>query len=369
LSNAFKFTLSGTVTLDVDTFMQDELEMIRFAVTDTGEGMTEEGLSKVFKEYEQAERSTSAKHGGTGLGLPITKKLTEMMGGDVIVTSELGAGSVFTLYIPRVCPQEYDEVEDGNAISKLSEKEKVVVLIDDDVHIHEIIRRTLSKIGLTLIGATDGEKGLQIVRELKPKLLLLDVLMPGRDGWSILKECKSDPELRDMPVVMVSQLSQNVLSESLGADDYLTKPIDRDLFLETVKRLIKDSSNGENKVLVIDDNADVRELLSRMLTDAGWISVTARDGKEGLEKVKDTPSLIVLDLEMPRMDGFEFLDAYMKNYDELNRAPILVYSGKDLSEVQKDILNKNVAGMVRKDEVSMDELSKIVKNIYQESIS
>jgi len=369
LSNAFKFTLSGTVTLDVDTFMQDELEMIRFAVTDTGEGMTEEGLSKVFREYEQAERSTSAKHGGTGLGLPITKKLAEMMGGDVMVTSEIGTGSVFTLYVPRVCPQEHDEVEDGNAISKLSDKEKVVVLIDDDVPIHDIIRRTLSKIGLTLIGATDGEKGLQIVREMKPKLLLLDVLMPGRDGWSILKECKSDPELRDMPVVMVSQLSQDVLSESLGADDYLTKPIDRDLFLETVQRLIKDSPNGENKVLVIDDDADVRELLSRMLKDAGWISVTARDGKEGLEKVKDTPSLIVLDLEMPRMDGFEFLDAYMKNYDELNRAPILVYSGKDLSEVQKDILNKNVAGMVRKDEVSMEELSKIVKNIYQESIS
>jgi len=363
LSNAFKFTLSGTVTLDVDTFMQDELEMIRFAVTDTGEGMTEEGLSKVFREYEQAERSTSAKHGGTGLGLPITKKLAEMMGGDVMVSSEIGTGSVFTLYVPRVCPQEHDEVEDGNAISKLSDKEKVVVLIDDDVPIHDIIRRTLSKIGLTLIGATDGEKGLQIVREMKPKLLLLDVLMPGRDGWSILKECKSDPELRDMPVVMVSQLSQDVLSESLGADDYLTKPIDRDLFLETVQRLIKDSPNGENKVLVIDDDADVRELLSRMLKDAGWISVTARDGKEGLEKVKDTPSLIVLDLEMPRMDGFEFLDAYMKNYDELNRAPILVYSGKDLSEVQKDILNKNVAGMVRKDEVSMEELSKIVKNI------
>ncbi len=213
LSNGFKFTSNGTVTLDVDTFFEEDVEMIRFSVSDTGEGMSEEGLSKVFREYEQAERSTSAKHGGTGLGLPITKKLAEMMGGDVIVTSELGVGSVFTLYVPRECPQDYDELEQGNTIDKLTEEEKIVVLIDDDVAMHDLIRRTLSKIGLKLVGAVDSEKGMQIVREMKPKLLLLDVLMPGRDGWSILKECKSDPELKDMPVVMVSQLSQDVLSQ------------------------------------------------------------------------------------------------------------------------------------------------------------
>jgi CheY-like chemotaxis protein len=368
LSNGFKFTSNGTITLDVDTFVQDEIEMVRFAVSDTGEGMSEAGLSKVFREYEQAERSTSAKHGGTGLGLPITKKLAEMMGGDVLVTSVVGEGSVFTLYIPRECPQDYDEIEEGNAIEKLEESEKVVVLIDDDVPMHDLIRRTLSKIGLTLVGATDSEKGMQIVREMKPRLLLLDVLMPGRDGWSILKECKSDPELADMPVVMVSQLSQDVLAESLGADDYLTKPIDRGLFLETVTRLMGNSSDQQS-VLVIDDDADVRDLLSRMLIDAGWSAETAKDGKDGLEKVKAKPSLIVLDLEMPRMDGFEFLEAYMRDYTAEERAPVLVYSGKDLTDVQKELLDENVAGMVRKDDVSMDELSAIVKNIYQEASS
>ena len=341
LSNGFKFCSNGTVTLDVDTFVQDEVEMVRFAVSDTGEGMSEEGLGKVFREYEQAERSTSAKHGGTGLGLPITKKLAEMMGGDVLVTSVLGEGSVFTLYIPRECPQDYDEVEEGNAIEKLEESEKIVVLIDDDVPMHDLIRRTLSKIGLTLVGATDSEKGMQIVREMKPRLLLLDVLMPGRDGWSILKECKSDPELADMPVVMVSQLSQDVLAESLGADDYLTKPIDRGLFLETVTRLMGDSSDQQS-VLVIDDDADVRDLLSRMLVDAGWSAETAKDGKDGLEKVKAKPSLIVLDLEMPRMDGFEFLEAYMRDYTAEERAPVLVYSGKDLTDVQKELLSYHV---------------------------
>ncbi|URQ67597.1 response regulator [SAR86 cluster bacterium] len=365
LSNGFKFTSNGTVTLDVDTFFEEDVEMIRFSVSDTGEGMSEEGLSKVFREYEQAERSTSAKHGGTGLGLPITKKLAEMMGGDVIVTSELGVGSVFTLYVPRECPQDYDELEQGNTIDKLTEEEKIVVLIDDDVAMHDLIRRTLSKIGLKLVGAVDSEKGMQIVRKMKPKLLLLDVLMPGRDGWSILKECKSDPELKDMPVVMVSQLSQDVLSQSLGADDYLTKPINRDLFLETVSKHIS-STDHDGTVLIIDDDADVRDLLSRMLSDAGFKFDTAKDGKEGLEKLNKNPNLIVLDLEMPRMDGFEFLENYMKEFNETERAPVLVYSGKDLTEVQREMLEKNVAGMVKKDEVSMEELSAIVTNIYNQ---
>ena len=241
-----------------------------------------------------------------------------------------------------------------------------MVLIDDDVAMHDLIRRTLTKAGLTLVGATDGEKGMQIVRETKPKLLLLDVLMPGRDGWSILRECKSDPELKDMPVVMVSQLSQDTLATSLGADDFLTKPIDREHFINTVKRIVGKKPNSE-KILVIDDDQNTRDLLSRMLKEAGWFPITARDGKDGLGRIEDKPVLIVLDLEMPRMDGFEFLENYIREVDEKERIPILVYSGKDLTEVQENLLKGNVAGMVRKDEVSMEELSVIVKNIYSDS--
>lgn len=189
--------------------------------------------------------------------------------------------------------------------------------------------------------------------------------MPGRDGWSILRECKSDPELKEMPVIMVSQLNQETLANSLGADDYITKPVNREYFLEAVKKLLANKPIDSKEILVIDDDQNTRELLSRMLTDAGWEPKTAKDGKEGLELIESNPALIVLDLEMPRMDGFEFLNAYMDQVEAENRAPILVYTGKDLSDVQRELLEKNVAGLVKKDEVSMDQLSSLVKEIYQ----
>tara|TARA_Y100000590_G_scaffold13649_1_gene16496 strand:+ start:4103 stop:7102 length:3000 start_codon:yes stop_codon:yes gene_type:complete len=363
LSNAAKFTEEGTVTLEVETSLEDEIEMVNFKVIDTGEGMSEEGVGKVFEVYTQAERSTSAKHGGTGLGLPLSREMAQMMGGDITLTSELGVGSVFTLKLPRDCSQE--EREDSDAVLEgIDDDEKLVVLIDDDVTMHDLIKRTLNKIGLTLVGATDSEKGMQMVRETKPKLLLLDVLMPGRDGWSILRECKSDPELKDMPVIMVSQLNQDTLANSLGADDYITKPIDRELFLKSIKNILGDGDTLNNKILVIDDDENTRDLLSRMLKEGGWDPKTAKDGKEGLDQLQEKPALIVLDLEMPRMDGFEFLNQYIETVNEEDRSPILVYSGKDLTDVQKELLENNVEGLVRKDEVSMDELSSIVKEIY-----
>ena len=363
LSNAAKFTEAGTVTLEVDASLEKKIEMVSFKVIDTGEGMSEEGVGKVFEVYTQAERSTSAKHGGTGLGLPLSREMAQMMGGDITLTSELGVGSVFTLKLPRDCPQDEHEVSDS-VLEGIDDDEKLVVLIDDDVTMHDLIKRTLNKIGLTLVGATDSEKGMQMVRETKPKLLLLDVLMPGRDGWSILRECKSDPELKDMPVIMVSQLNQDTLANSLGADDYITKPIDRELFLKTIKNILGDGNTDNNKILIIDDDENTRDLLSRMLKEGGWVPKTAKDGKEGLDQLGEDPALIVLDLEMPRMDGFEFLNQYIETVNEEDRCPILVYSGKDLTDVQKELLENNVEGLVRKDEVSMDELSTIVKEIY-----
>ena len=363
LSNGFKFTKNGTVTLDVKARMEGDVEFVDFAVIDTGAGMSPEGVAKVFEEYTQAERSTSANYGGTGLGLPISKKFAEMMGGDVIVTSEEGVGSVFTMSVPRECPEYNDDEVDSNVIN-LDDQDNLVVLVDDDVAMHDLIKRTISKLNLTLLGATNSEKGMELIREVKPKLILLDVLMPGRDGWSLLKECKTDQELKDIPVIMISQLNQSNLASSLGANDYLTKPIDRSQFINTLKRIMGTDTQNQ-KVLVIDDDKDVRELLTRLLKDAGYRPIDARDGKEGLERTKDEPALIILDLEMPRMDGFEFLDNYIKNVPEEKRAPVLVFSGKDLTDVQEDLLKERVVGLVKKDDVSMDKLSQMIQGIIK----
>ncbi len=361
LSNGFKFTKNGTVTLDVKSRTDGDIEFVDFAVVDTGAGMSPEGVAKVFEEYTQAERSTSANYGGTGLGLPISKKFAEMMGGDVVVTSEEGVGSTFTMSVPRECPEYTEDEVDANVIN-LDDQDNLVVLVDDDVAMHDLIKRTISKLNLTLLGATNSEKGMELIREIKPKLILLDVLMPGRDGWSLLKECKTDQELKNIPVIMISQLNQSNLASSLGANDYLTKPIDRTHFINTVKRVLGNETQ-DHKVLVIDDDKDVRELLSRILKDAGFRPIDARDGKEGLERTKDEPSLIILDLEMPRMDGFEFLENYIKNVPEEKRSPILVFSGKDLTEVQEDLLKERVVGLVKKDDVSMENLSKMIQGI------
>ena len=363
LSNGFKFTKNGTVTLDVKSRMNGDVEFIDFAVIDTGAGMSPEGVAKVFEEYTQAERSTSANYGGTGLGLPISKKFAEMMGGDVVVTSEEGVGSVFTMSVPRECP-EYSEDEVESSVINLDDQDNLVVLVDDDVAMHDLIKRTISKLNLTLLGATNSEKGMELIREVKPKLILLDVLMPGRDGWSLLKECKTDQELKDIPVIMISQLNQSNLASSLGANDYLTKPIDRTHFINTLKRILGADTKNQ-KVLVIDDDKDVRELLSRLLKDAGYRPIDARDGKEGLERTKDEPALIILDLEMPRMDGFEFLDNYIKDVPDEKRAPVLVFSGKDLTDVQEDLLKERVIGLVKKDDVSMDKLSQMIQGIIK----
>ena len=363
LSNAFKFTENGLVTLDVSSFVKDDIEMIEFKVTDDGEGMSEEGVAKVFEEYTQAERSTSATHGGTGLGLPISKRFAQLMGGDVGVSSEKGKGSVFSIFIPRICSEQEDisEVNVENI-----DDENICVLIDDDVAMHDLIRRTIVKAGMRLIGATDGEQGLKMIREVKPKLILLDVLMPGRDGWSILKECKTDEEIKNIPVVMVSQMSQEKLASSLGADDYLTKPIDRAKFLKTVSSLI--GADDKNKtILVVDDDANTRDILERALVDAGYEAILAKDGKDGLSKLNKDPALIVLDLEMPRMDGFEFLENLIEIKDESERPNVLVYSGKDLTDVQEELLKQNVEGLIKKDDVSINQLPGMVSKILSKS--
>ena len=373
LSNAFKFTTEGTVTLTIEPFNENGVEMIRFNVQDTGVGMTPEQLVTVFEEYQQGERSTTAETAqrGTGLGLSLTKSYAELMGGRVEAESEKGVGSTFAFVIPRDFSND-DAAEANDPIVRNLDDQSIVVLIDDDPAMHDVVKRTLSKSGVTMLGATNGERGLEIVRESKPKLILLDVYMSGRDGWSILREVKSDPELKDIPVVMVTQLSEERFAKSLGADGYFTKPIDRKRFVEEISRILGAASPSE-QVLVIDDDENTRTLLSRILAEEGWQSIVANDGIDGLEKIHELgekdqkPSLIVLDIDMPRMDGFEFLEVYSRDIPAELRSPVLIFSGKDLSTMQHDLLGQyeNVKGVQSKEDVP--GLTALIKEIQQET--
>ena len=373
LSNAFKFTTEGIVTLAIEPFDENGAEMIRFNVQDTGVGMTPDQLVTVFEEYQQGERSTTAETAqrGTGLGLSLTKSYAELMGGRVEAVSEKGVGSTFAFIIPRTFSNE-DTEEINDPIVRDLDDQSIVVLIDDDPAMHDVVKRTLSKSGVTMLGATNGEHGLEIVRESKPKLILLDVYMSGRDGWSILREVKSDPELKDIPVVMVTQLSEERFAKSLGADGYFTKPIDRKRFVEEISSILRAASPSE-KVLVIDDDENTRTLLSRILAEEGWQSIVAEDGVDGLERIDELhqqhqkPSLIVLDIDMPRMDGFEFLEVYSRDIPAERRSPVLIFSGKDLSTMQHDLLVQydNVKGVQSKEDVP--GLTALIKEIQQET--
>ena len=367
LSNGFKNTEKGTVTLRITPETDSDgsnREMIRFSVIDTGTGIPPEALATLFDEFTQVQTSTMQKaaqvQASTGLGLAVTKKLAEMRGGTVEVTSEVGVGSDFSLILPRNIDGDDSDLEDVADLEPADSDKPYVVLIDDDPSIHELVKRTLSKVNINLIGATDGERGLQIIRDKKPGLILLDVYMSGRDGWSILREIKTDDAIKDVPVAMVTQLSEEKFAESLGADGYFTKPIDRAVFVKEVSRLLGSDASPESKVLVVDDDKNTRELLSRILTDEGFAATTAEDGVAGLEAItstledEDRPRLIVLDIEMPRMDGLQFLDAYAAQVSEEHHVPIVIFSGKDMSTTQQEILDQfdNVKGFVPKGDMS-----------------
>ncbi len=367
LSNGFKNTEKGTVTLRITPEAATDgsnREMIRFSVIDTGTGIPPEALETLFDEFTQVQTSTMQKaaqvQASTGLGLAVTKKLAEMMGGTVAVTSEMGVGSDFSLILPRNISADDDDLVAVENTEAVDSEKPYVVLIDDDPAIHEVVKRTLKKADINLIGTTDGERGLQIIRDKKPGLILLDVYMSGRDGWSILREIKTDDSIKDVPVAMVTQLSEEKFAESLGADGYFTKPIDRAVFVQEVHRLLGSEAASESKVLVVDDDENTRELLSRILSDEGFSATSAEDGMAGLELIKSTlndddrPRLIVLDIEMPRMDGLQFLDAYSEQVAAEQHVPIVIFSGKDMSTTQQEILDQfdNVKGFVPKGDMS-----------------
>jgi PAS domain S-box-containing protein len=366
LSNASKFTERGKVTLEVRREEEQPTPDIVFRVTDSGIGITKEQVDKLFQPFIQADASTTRKFGGTGLGLAISKHFAQMMGGSMSVISEPGKGSAFTLRLParvdKVAPEKPKPVD--AAVQTVVGSGIKVLIIDDDESVRDLMSRFLAAEGIRAITAGDGEEGLALARKMAPNLIFLDVMMPKMDGWTVLSALKGEKKLAEIPVIMLTILNDQEMGYMLGASEYLNKPIDRSRLSAVLKKYRP--NEGASGVLIIEDDEPTRQVLARSLAKQGWTVVEAANGRPALEYLKSSrPNLILLDLMMPQMDGFEFL-AELRNKEEYQSIPVVVLTSKDLSAEERALLSGKVERILQKGTYSRDALLREVKKIVME---
>ncbi|UCC56874.1 MAG: response regulator, partial [Gammaproteobacteria bacterium] len=370
LSNAAKFTHDGTVTLHVNRTEQSGVDWLTLAVSDTGIGIAEDKLEHVFEEFAQADGSTTRDYGGTGLGLAISQRFCQLLGGELSVYSELGEGSTFTIRIPAILPGTQPPRPSADTTPAITETEletireagpgSTILVIDDDPEACEIIERYLMKDGFTVVTAANGEQGLRLAHELQPAAITLDVMMPDMDGWSVLRALKVDPELRKIPVIMLTMIDDRTRGYSLGAVDYLTKPVDRELLHKALSRYY--CAEDICPVLLVEDDIETREVMARTLEKAGWAVTEAGNGQEALDIMPDLqPRLILLDLMMPVMDGFSFLAA-LRARAEWQHIPVIVITAKDLTREDRDRLAGMVEEVVEKSAYTREQLLERVRD-------
>jgi signal transduction histidine kinase/DNA-binding response OmpR family regulator len=344
LSNAAKFTERGQITLVARRLTRDNQDWLEFKVSDTGIGMSQDQLDKLFQAFAQAEASTARDYGGTGLGLAITKQFCKMLGGNITVESTPGVGSTFTVMLPAAGPDAPTDV--SSRAAPMTAANGTILIIDDDRTIHDLLERDFSDQGYAVLHAMGGREGLRIAKAARPDLITLDVIMPDLDGWSVLKALKDDPELRAIPVVLVTIMGDRDLGFALGAADFLTKPFERELLIQAVNR--HRGGGPRAQVLVVDDDSRSRDMLRRTLQKEGWTVAEAVDGREALSQLeRSRPEVVLLDLMMPEMDGFEVLER-MRREDSWRDIPVIIVTAKDLTREEVERLNGHVIKVLQK---------------------
>ncbi len=364
-SNANKFTEHGTVTIAANRNQEGGGAWISISVSDTGIGMTAEQVGKLFQEFSQADASTTRKYGGTGLGLAISRRFCQMMGGDITVKSELGRGSTFTIRLPVVAQEA--AIQPAASVRTPSTANKggapLILIVDDDATVRAVIGRYLDRAGFTVETADGGQEGLRLARELHPAAITLDVMMPGIDGWTVLAAIKGDPELQDIPVVLLTIVDEKNRGFSLGASEYLVKPVDRDKLTGVLRTIV---GPHDRRVLIIDDDDIGRKAVRNALQQDGWDVTEAENGRVALRQLAEAqPSAIILDLMMPEMDGFTFLEE-MRNKPEWHAIPVVVITAKDLTAEDHARLNGCVERIIAKtghDDMLNEVLSALTKSI------
>jgi two-component system, NtrC family, sensor kinase len=358
LSNACKFTKQGEVTLHVKKVVNGR-NWIEFVVADTGIGMTPAQQAKLFEEFTQADSSTARQYGGTGLGLAITRKLARMMGGDVTVTSEPGKGSIFTVRLPGSPDSKARSVTISDG--RRSPHADCVLVIDDDATARELIADHLKAEGFSVVTAAGGVEGLKLAKELRPTAITLDVMMPDLDGWSVLAALRQDPDLADIPVIMVTIVDEHRRGIALGAAGYLTKPIDREKLHRLVSRFR--APEPPTRVLLVEDDAVQRERMRGWLEGPEWSVREAANGREALDRLKQgKPDVILLDLMMPEMDGFAVVAALQKKADWRD-IPVIVITSLDLDAKDRERLNAGVQLVLVKERFQPADLVERIRQL------
>jgi len=370
LSNANKFTERGLIRLDVERCSGPTAGQINpagapaeelvFRVTDRGIGMTSEQVSRLFQPFTQAEASTTRRYGGTGLGLSISRSFCEMMGGRLTVASELGKGSTFTVRIPAEVREPVleskaaSDTEVRTAPVNSERKGPTILVIDDEAAARDLIQRTLSRAGYQIQTAASGSEGLEIAGRIQPSAITLDVMMPGMDGWAVLSRLKANPATAEIPVIMMTVVDDRNLGFALGAADYLIKPIDWNRLTKMLEKHCADLSNPE--ILIVEDDPSTRDVMRRAAEKQGWRVTEAENGRIGLERVNHrVPDVILLDLMMPEMDGFGFIEA-LRRRPEARRVPVIVVTAKDLTAEDRSRLNGQAIEILQKGGYSTTEL-------------
>ncbi len=371
LSNAIKFTTpNGNITTEAHRVD----DMLQLSVSDTGIGMKPEDKEKVFKEFWQADSSFARKYEGTGLGLALTRRIVEMHGGKIWFESELGKGTTFSITLPLKEPaktpeqeQKELEIKQPRAESLAEKGAKTVLVVEDDRMAADILTVYLKNAGYNVVVAVDGEDALKKAKECSPFLITLDIMLPRIDGWGVLSELKNSPHTANVPVVIISIVDNKELGYSLGAAEYLIKPVDRSKLINIVNTLIPEGMDEDKPatILVVDDDEKAVKYISAILETEGLKVLKAYGGKAGIAlAINNTPDLIILDLMMPDVSGFDVVE-HLRAHPAAKGIPIIICSAKDITEEDKKALNGNILAIVQKGNHTKEDLLAAIKKLEQ----
>jgi len=340
LSNAAKFTRDGDITIETHRFMEQDTDMLSVSVTDSGIGMTPAQLDKVFEEFTQADESTTREFGGTGLGLSICKKFAELMQGRIEVESTPGKGTRFTFMVPAIA--EDIEVEESATSGDDAESGEIeglakVLIVDDDESSLEISKRILSRRGYAVITASSGAAGIELAQEQSPDIIVLDVIMPEMDGWQVLEALKGEDETKDIPIIMQSMLSERELGLSMGADEYLTKPVDKADLPNAVRKLLPTLSLDKG-VLIIEEGSAITELIEENRGDETYEVRQTSNLSEADQWISEREFGIILIGQHSEMDAVSKFMECVERSEEYGNTPMLLLNSIQLESMDADQL-------------------------------